>query len=68
MRVAEEEDRRLVIAVSDCCFRFVVDVERLSTKKGGGKTNKGGGVYTRGLTKEEGLWGSHEVVKSSERA
>lgn len=32
MRVAEEEDRRLLIPASDGCFKFVVDVERLSTK------------------------------------
>lgn len=33
MRVAEEEDRRLLMPASDGCFRFMVDVERLSTKR-----------------------------------
>lgn len=33
MRVAEEEDRRLLMPASDDCFRFVVDVERLSTRR-----------------------------------
>lgn len=33
MRVAEEEDRRLLMPASDDCFRFMVDVERLSTKR-----------------------------------
>lgn len=32
IRVAEEEDRRLLMPASDSCFRFMVDVERLSTK------------------------------------
>lgn len=32
MRVAEEEDRRLLMPASDSCFRFMVEVERLSTK------------------------------------
>lgn len=32
MRVAEEEDRRLLMLASDGCFRFMMDVERLSTK------------------------------------
>lgn len=31
-RVAEEEDRRLLMPASDGCFRFMVDVERLSTE------------------------------------
>lgn len=33
MRVAEEEDRRLLMPASDDCFRFMVDVERLSTSR-----------------------------------
>lgn len=33
MRVAEEEDRRLLMPASDGCFRFMMDVERLSTKR-----------------------------------
>lgn len=33
MRVAEEEDRRLLMPASDDCFRFMVDVERLSTRR-----------------------------------
>lgn len=32
-RVAEEEDRRLLIPASGGCFRFMVDVERLSTRR-----------------------------------
>lgn len=32
-RVVEEEDRRLLMPASGGCFRFVVDVERLSTKR-----------------------------------
>lgn len=32
MRVAEEEDRRLLMPASNSCFRFMVEVERLSTK------------------------------------
>lgn len=32
-RVADEEDRRLLMPASGGCFRFVVDVERLSTKR-----------------------------------
>lgn len=48
MRVIEE-DRRLLMQASGGCFRFVVDVERLSTwKGGGGKTDNGGRVYTGG--------------------
>lgn len=31
MRVAEEEERRLLMLALDGCFRFMVDVERLST-------------------------------------
>lgn len=31
MRVAEEEDRRLLMHASGGCFRFMVDEERLST-------------------------------------
>lgn len=33
MRVAEEEDRRLLMPASYGCFRFMVDVERLSTSR-----------------------------------
>lgn len=33
MRVAEEEDRRLLMPASGGCFRFMVDVERLSTRR-----------------------------------
>lgn len=33
MRVAEEEDRRLLMLASEGCFRFMMDVERLSTKR-----------------------------------
>lgn len=33
VRVAEEEDRRLLMPVSDGCFRFIVEAERLSTKR-----------------------------------
>lgn len=33
MRVAEEEDRRLLMPASGCSFRFMVDVERLSTRR-----------------------------------
>lgn len=32
-RVVEEEDRRLLMPASDGCFRFMVDVERLSTRR-----------------------------------
>lgn len=45
MRVVEE-DRRLLMQASGGCFRFVVDVERLSTIEGRRKTDKGGRVYT----------------------
>ena len=34
MRVAEEVERRLLMAASPDCFRFMVDVERLSTRRG----------------------------------
>lgn len=33
MRVAEEEERRLLMPASGGCFRFIVDVERLSTRR-----------------------------------
>lgn len=33
MRVAEEEDRRLLMPASGGCFRFMEDVERLSTRR-----------------------------------
>ena len=33
IRVAEEEERRLLMPASDDCFRFMVDVERLSTRE-----------------------------------
>lgn len=32
-RVVEEEDKRLLMPASDGCFRFMVDVERLSTRR-----------------------------------
>lgn len=35
MRVAEEEERRLLMPASGGSFRFVVDVERLSTRREG---------------------------------
>lgn len=53
MRVAEEEERRLLMPASGGSFRFVVDVERLSTgREEGGRTDiqtdRGSGVYTGG--------------------
>lgn len=40
MRVVEE-DRRLLMQASGGCFRFVVDVERLSTIEGRRKNRQG---------------------------
>lgn len=40
MRVVEE-DRRLLMQASGGCFRFVVDVERLSTMEGRRKNRQG---------------------------
>lgn len=34
IRVAEEEDKRLLIPASDGCFKFMVDVASLSTETG----------------------------------
>lgn len=42
MRVAEEEERRLLMPASGCSFRFMVDVERLSTRRDGGRTDRQG--------------------------
>lgn len=46
-RVAEEEDRRLLMPASDGCLRFMMDVERLSTKREDERQTRGGG-YTGG--------------------
>lgn len=51
MRVAEEEDRRLLMPASGC-FRFIVDVERLSTKR-----EEETETREAGFTLEVGLWG-----------
>lgn len=49
MRVAEEEDRRLLMPESAVCFRFMVEVERLSAKGRQGQTDREGrGSYTGG--------------------
>lgn len=65
MRVAEEEERRLLMPASGGSFRFMVDVERLSTGREGGRTDKQGrrGLHWR-LAKgrrrrRKGVWGSY---------
>jgi len=51
IRVAEEEDRRLLMPASDSCFRFMVDVERLSTKREEERQTR-----EAGFTLEVGQW------------
>ncbi len=51
MRGAEEEDRRLLMPASGC-FRFIVDVERLSTRREEERQTR-----EAGFTLEAGLWG-----------
>lgn len=66
MRVAEEEERRLLMPASGGSFRFMVDVERLSTGREGGRTDRQGrrGLHWR-LAKgrrrrrRKGVWGSY---------
>ena len=55
MRVAEEVERRLLMAASPDCFRFMVDVERLSTRRGREEVERkgGGGGGGGGQTREE---------------
>lgn len=63
MRVAEEEERRLLMPASGGSFRFMVDVERLSTGREGGRTDRQGrrGLHWRlakeGEGEEEGCVG-----------
>lgn len=52
MRVAEEEDRRLLMPASDGCFRFMVDVERLSTEREEERHTREAGIIL-----EVGQWG-----------
>lgn len=53
-RVAEEEDRRLLMPASDGCFRFMVDVERLSTRREEDRQ-----TGEAGFKLEVGYWGRH---------
>lgn len=66
MRVAEEEDRRLLMPASDGCFRFIVDVERLSTKREEERQTR-----EAGFTLEVGQWGramgEHKGLQGSAR-
>lgn len=48
-RVAEEEDRRLLMSESPCCFRFMVDVQRLSARDTTHTQRQGEGGRGRGL-------------------
>lgn len=59
-RVAEDEDRRLLMLASDGCLRLMLDVERLSTRQGDeGQTREG--LHYRELKREihtvEGSYG-----------
>lgn len=68
MRVAEEEERRLLMPASGGSFRFTVDVERLSTRRDVGRTDRQTGEagfaleVSQGEEKEEeskeGVWES----------
>lgn len=49
--MAEEEDRRLLMPGSDICFRFMVDVERLSTTREEERQTR-----EEGFTLEVGQW------------
>lgn len=53
-RVAEEEDKRLLMPASGGCFRLVVDVERLSAESGEEEQTREEG-FTRGQPIGKGL-------------
>lgn len=53
---AEEEDRRLLMPASEGCFRFMLDVERLSTRRERRHTDRGGGIYTGAWPMGEDSW------------
>ena len=52
IRVAEEEDRRLLMSESPGCFRFMVDVQRLSTGDTTHRQRQGEGRGTGGYSQQ----------------
>lgn len=60
MRVVEE-DRRLLMQASGGCFRFVVDVERLSTMEGRRKNRQ----WRKGLHRRWSKGGGHSGTNAN---
>lgn len=56
MRVAEEEDRRLLMPASGGCFRFMVDVERLSTRREEERQTREAGFTLEVSQNGMGIW------------